>query len=232
MFRGPISWSYSALKLYESCPGKYAYAKIAKLPTPDAYPLMRGLEIHSKAENYLLGNIRGIPRELKKFDSEFKAIKKLKAAPELDIAVREDWSITSWTATDTWCRGKIDAALPMDNGEADIIDFKTGRIYPDHRDQAEIYSCLMLSYYEHKKKKVEIVNVEFWYLDKGITNGFSYEKKDILELKKKWEKKAEPMFLDKEFGFTPSDDACRWCPFRSDKKLRDGTPGPCNEFLK
>jgi len=65
------NWSYSQLSMYEQCPHAHMYRKIVKLKEEPSWHLTNGNYVHKLAENYLLGIIKEIPKELGKFRKEF-----------------------------------------------------------------------------------------------------------------------------------------------------------------
>ena len=76
-------------------------------------------------------------------------------------------------------------------------------------------------------KKVKDITVEFWYLDSGEVQEFTYRRDQLRTLKARWRKAIKPILEARRFPAQPDEDACRWCSFRSDKKLASGEAGPC-----
>ena len=225
-------WSLSAMKQWTKCPAQYAYQRFEKLKTPPVPALEKGTKVHSLAEAFLRGEVTGMPKELKLFEKEFIAIRNHGFIPEANWAVTADWQPCGWDDWDrNWCLGKTDAHFYIDHEKhLEIIDFKTGRIYPDHEEGAEVYSCLGHSYYP----EAETFTVEFWYLEQGAGNigksPYEYDLEDIHRFKKKWERKAHRMMRSKNFKPRPGRFACNFCNFRTDRQLADGTPGPCDAW--
>ena len=226
------TWSYSAFKQWSSCPRKYAYERLDKLKPPPSPAAERGVKIHLLAENVVRGKITGMPKNLDKFKDEFRALASTPGVlPEQDWALTRDWKPTSWRAKNVWLRGKCDVHLydPEDN-HLHIIDHKTGRMYPDHKGQGELYASMGLGFYP----ELEYVTVEFWYLDQGSLGDspFEYTRSQVTKLKRRWVQRGETMMKEKDFEARPSKQSCRFCPFRSDKQLANGEPGPCELWKK
>lgn len=225
-------WSLSAYKQWAKCPAQYAYQRFDKLPTPPVMALERGIKIHSLGEAYLKADIAGVPKEYKKFEKLLKAIKRHGFVAEANWAITQDFKPCDWDDWgNNWCLGKTDAhKYSKKERHLDIIDFKTGRIYPDHEDGAEVYSVLGSCYYPD----VETFNVEFWYLDQGEgevgESPFEYDRKAVDEFRDKWERKAHRMLQAKSFRPRPTQFGCKFCPFRSDKALANDDPGPCEAW--
>jgi len=219
------AWSYSLYTTWKECPRKARYRAIDRVKTP-AKPkpaLERGIHIHKLAERYLLGDITGIPKELKFFDKEFRNLKKANPDPEKDVAVTRSWSPTTFDDwNNVWCRAKLDAVV-QDGKALHLIDFKTGRMYGTNKDQIELYVPLAAAHYPD----VETIEVELWYLDQDdMPPPVEYTKKSFPAIRKAWEKRVKPMMNDTEFPATPSEQACKWCPY----KTSEG--GPCEEWMK
>ncbi len=224
--RLPTFWSYSRFQLWEGCPLRYAFRYIHKLEEPDNRAMVRGQEIHSKSEHYLLGDIKGIPDELRTFREEYAAIRKLLTTPEVSYTVTKTWQQTHPTDWDNaWLRGKIDIEI-VDGKELTIIDVKSGKEYPDHEHQADIYGLLGLIFWP----TVPRIDFEYWYVDSGDVGRYAFERAELRGLKAKWKKNVAPMLKTKRFEATPSENACHFCAFRSDRKLKNGEDGPCDAW--
>lgn len=186
--------------------------------------MARGTAIHKKGEIFLSSPKAKLPKEYKAFKDEMAAIKKLAAKPEYSYAItrkHEPCEGNDWDRV--WLRSKVDASVLMTKElELDVIDFKTGRKYSSNKDQAEVMTITLIPHI----KEVETIRVEFWYLDSGDTEEFVFPKKVWDVLRKKWRERADKMLKAKRFPTTPSNDACRFCPIRSDKG------GTCHEWHK
>lgn len=241
--RMPNFWSYSRWTKYEKCHFYYACAHIYKgsdrkalYPQPPSYPLEKGIEVHLKGEQFLRGNITGVPKEYKDFASEMRSLRRMMAKPEVDMCVDSNWhpcSPTDWARA--WLRAKSDAEVIEELSEAVMlhsIDFKTGRQYASHEEQAEVCAVAGFATYPH----VTDVNSEMWYLDHDDTASFSYTRKKHFEkLRKKWTANARKMLSVRkveDLKPQPSEDACKYCPFRSDKLLANGQKGPCDGWRR
>lgn len=239
--RMPTFWSYSRWFKFNACMFYYACAHILKgkdrkplYPEPPSYPLEKGIEVHLKGEQFLRGNIAGVPKEYRHFASEMRTLKRMMAKPEVPMTVDRNWSPcepTDWARA--WLRAKSDAeVLEEEDTLLNSIDFKTGKKKDEHEDQAEICAALGFATYP----SVQLVNSEFWYLDHNDTANFEYKRKrDFEKLKKKWNARAREMLSVRrveDLKPEPSESACKWCPFRSDKLLDNGQPGPCSAWRK
>ena len=213
------AWSYSRYAAYNKCPFKLKCSAILRIKEPPNYAMDRGTDIHNKGEQYLLGNIRGVPREFKEFKEEIKTIKDMGAAPEVDLTIAKDFTPSAgddWSHA--WLRAKVDADVPHETEEeVTVVDYKTGKFYDSHEDQGEIYAVNKMVF----APKAKVVDVEFWYLDIGDTLSLKFERKEFNRIKKKWVEKSKSMLTDTRFEPNPGAH-CNKCFYSS----KHGN-GPC-----
>ena len=201
-------WSYSRYSMYAKCPAQYHWHYILKMPRDSSRALERGLDIHAKAENFVNGKITGMPKELEKFATEFKALKReFKRGHgycEPDISTNMDGSPAKMKTTDYFI-GFADFFHAPKAGLT-VIDYKTGKQYPEHQDQGHAYSTYLLQQNPEQKE----IDVEFWYLDSGAVTEFHFAQKDLPRMLKLWERRINKMYADKKFNPTPHK-FCNWC---------------------
>jgi len=206
------SWSYSSWSLYKRCPRAYRYSKIDKLPRKFSPAAERGITIHAKCEHFLLGNIRGVPKQVSNFGAELRNLKKHKAKAEKKYSLTSTWKETDWSAKNSWLRLVIDAEVLLSEKELLVVDFKTGRVYPGHEDQAMLYATALLQL----NSNIERVHCEFWYLDQDQTRAWELQQGVAKEMRTYWEEQVSPMMTDTKFLPTPSQAACKWCDFKGE----------------
>ena len=135
-----VAWSFSRLDTYLGCPQKAKFKFLDKLPEPPAPALERGSAIHKLCEGYLIGTIKRLPKELKLFAEEFKALRKIAKhlQVEAELAFDKDWKPVGWFAYDCWCRIKVDLMYddPYETDTRAVTDWKTGK-RPDRADWLE-----------------------------------------------------------------------------------------------
>lgn len=213
------SWSYSRWACYTECPAKAKYKFLDKLPEPGSPAMERGNVIHKLAENYVKGEIRAIPSELKLFKDEMRELKKKRASAEQTLTFTKDWMQCAWNDWDkAWLRIKVDAVL-VNGTIATVIDYKTGKVRDNYEVQLSLYDLGVLLAYP----KVKSVVSSLWFLDNGEIRPLVPHQslvKDIPLLKKKWLSRVKPMLNDTKFSPTPGQ-ACFFCAFSR------GKGGPC-----
>jgi len=219
-----FAWSFSVITQYENCPKAFFYNKIAKVKQAESWARTEGSRVGNLAEQYVLGKIKGVPKELRKFKNKLNELRDYGAETEVDLAVTREWEETTWDNWNSvWCRAKDDFQYMDDlENKLVIIDGKTGGNYPSHKDQTHLYATLAFSHY-----LVNTILVEDWYYKTGeIGHSTTYRIEDYEKMKSYWEKRAEKLEKainqknsSRAFNCTPGP--CGWCPFTKAKG------GPC-----
>lgn len=213
-------WSFSRWTLYERCPRQAKFKFLDRLPdaSPRSEALVRGEAIHKLAEQFVKGELKTLPQELKLVAKAVRDLRKKKAQAELELAVDASWKQTGWFDANVWARAKIDA-LSVVKDTADVVDHKTGRFKPGdagYAQQLELYGAFVLSHHED----VTHVNARLLFIDHGKDVARSFHRDELGQLKKVWLKRVEPMLNDTVFPPRPGQ-ACGWCPYSKSKG------GPC-----
>jgi hypothetical protein len=209
------AWSYSRLQDWEACPFSAKLKHLDKIPTP-AHPAMaRGSEIHKTCEKYTAGEIKKLPEDLGRFGAEFDELRKgrRRLRTEMQLGLDRSWEVTEWFGRSTWCRIVVDALFEFLPERWRLIDYKTGKVNPAHKDQLSLYA---IGGFALAPKGVDAIATELWYLDQGEQVDQTFARSDVPKLKTAWEKRAKPMLADVTFKPTPGD-ACRWCHFAKAK---------------
>lgn len=214
------AFSYSRYSEYQTCPLKAKLKCIDNLKEPSNEAMERGSKIHGLAEDYLTRRIKRLPKELKLFDKEFKALLK-DGAPlmvEEQWAFDKNWKSYDWFSKETYCRMMIDVAENyLEMGELVLIDHKTGKVRENHVEQCGLYALGAFMKFPDASRIV----AKLWYLDQGVEVKEVFDrKKDLPRLKKLWKANVRPMLNDTFFAPRPNN-FCRWCHFRKDNG------GPC-----
>ena len=223
--RAVIRWSYSKLSTYESCPKQFYYMYIAKLkPFVEVPAMVRGKKIHNLADDYVLGKIKNLPKELKVYSSEFVMLKAAGGTAEYDMSFTKNLKPCSWNDwSNVWCISKLDSVCRLSTDEAAFIDYKTGKVYDTHHDQSDVYALSMFVHWP----KVKDVTGEFWYLDQPHEEPGQWEynrARDFGTLKKMFSNRVNKMATDKKLNRKPSYK-CGYCDFNISRG------GPCDSGI-
>jgi len=201
------AWSLSSLTQYENCPEKFKFIKLDKLSGGDKSPALEfGIKVHNLLEQYLLGNIKGVPKDLKKFDKELKNLLACGAIAEEELVMDKDWNFieNGWWSKDAWWRGKADIRL-----NNLIIDLKTGKHYPNHEDQARLYSIAIFKAHP----EFDNIDVEFYYSKSGEVADYHYDRKDLDFMIEGFKPRVQALY-DEEWWLPRAHRWCRWCEFK------------------
>lgn len=219
------AWSYSRWRAYEECPAKARWSFLEKVKEegPKGPALIRGQEIHDEAKLFVQGKTKKLPESLGRFDVEFAILRRAYQTEDMIVeeqwALNRDWKQTGWFDPDAWVRVVLDAAvIDWKQRKALIVDHKTGRVRPmEQQPQLELYATAALS----RLPEIDEVSVALWYLDHGRSAREKYTRLQLPALQRTWEKRTKRMLSDERHDPKPSENACRFCPF----KKSEG--GPC-----
>lgn len=201
------SWSYSSLKSYEGCPHAWMYRRIIKKPEPKSIYLIRGESVHKLAEDYLNHVHADLPLALTMFKKEFATLRERNAIAEEEIVLTDKWEHLpdGWSHDEAWLRLKTDARL--DNF---IIDFKTGKYYESHDEQARLYANALLCLHPEWND----IDVEFWYLESGMVKSYRFVREDLADHIADWNERVKRMMEDETFAPT-EHEYCKYCYVKS-----------------
>jgi len=203
---------FSKLDTYRTCPRKFKYQFIDKLPQPGSPAMERGSKLHDSCEAYLRGWITELPEELAQWKDAFDDLRATKCKTEQSWGFDRDWNpLANWFQPTTWLRAKSDAHFVAD-GVLTIIDFKSGKYRVPSTEQIELYAICGSAIYP----EVENVVTAFWYLDTMQVYDKRYTKEHLVKLRKKYEMYFAPIFQDEVWKPEPSRE-CKWCPYTNSK---------------
>lgn len=220
-----MNWSLSKLGTFTKCRRRFLYAYIQKLPEIRGAASSRGVDTHALIENYFK---RGdpLPPHLDKYTEWFSKLRSLEHYAENELAMRVGWLPCSWEDPSAWWKGVLDLKV-LQRPKAWVFDWKTGKIYPDHEDQKELYS--IATFVEHPD--VDIIEAWHIYLDLDYKDTKkTYLREQLPTLIAKWNVKLVPYMqaLDRyvpaeaEMMFVANPTyLCDYCPFSK------GKGGPC-----
>lgn len=214
-------WSYSRVALYEKCAKRAKYKHIDKLPdnSPPSPQAARGTNIHATIEAFVGSKSLEVPVVHVDFIPMYEALREEQPLTEHQVGFTREWEETEFFAANVWGRVVYDVIGYNDAARTvKIVDHKTGRSYPDHGDQLEIYNATALILFPDAVASV----AEDWYTDIGpkATLRRSLKREYLQPVIDKWERKIKVMEEDLIFAATPGSH-CKWCPFSK------SAGGPC-----
>jgi hypothetical protein len=233
------TWSFSTYTQYLKCPFSVCLQNVQRIRMPEerSETMMRGSDAHLAAKEYVSTKVQPmLPQSLQVFQPELDALRKAKAMVEQEWAFNRNWQLTTWLANDVWVRMKVDA-IKTTQKLISIIDYKTGRVYPDHKQQRSLYALgglllIKLGRLQYIDKKGKINNVSqdasvaaaHYYLDTTQRAEETFTSARLPMLKSEWETRTKEMLEDTNFN-TITGTHCRWCKFRK------SNGGPCPENM-
>jgi hypothetical protein len=203
-------WTPTDLKTAEGCLRRYydlyeGDEGAGTVRPPSTPALDKGNFVHNTLEKYLLGgNALSIYKE---WHGELDTLRRIEAIPEQLWELDASWQARVGAAA-LWARMKTDAHHIDEQGaSALVVDFKTGRIYPEHKDLMELYALALAK----RAPKVKKLRVELWYLDQNEVGEKEYDRDELEALYSAWTKRAGRVLSATTFAPTPSEGACRFC---------------------
>lgn len=222
------AWSPSRLFKYEECPRKAKFAYVDKLPEPGAKnpALVKGEALHLDLEMFVKGMKPDLDPQVAKVQKVAEELregyKRREVRVEIELAVRRDWSVTSWFGKDAWGRFKLDI-MQVVGKIGRVLDWKTGKYKPDgeYADQLNAYSTAALSVTPTLESMTSaLIFVE--HTDVPVERPEGTVLRDNLKKQQDyWTERVAKMENDTVFAPRPSPFACRWCPYSRNNS------GPC-----
>ena len=208
------SASYSRLLVFEQCKYRAKLQFHDKLPDVQGDAAARGERIHLLAEKYVMGKIKTLPPELRKFKEDFEALRASYKAG--NVSVEGEWGFTSdWVPCDyktATLRVKADAVAFKSKTHAVVIDHKTGRKYGNelkHGEQILLYAIATFI----RDALLEEITVELWFLDLDEMTQQHYTRNEALRYVQSFDQRIKKMLECKTFPANPNAFTCKWCPY-------------------
>jgi hypothetical protein len=227
------AWSFSVYTQYVRCPFSVCLEKVMRIriTEPDNPALLKGNRVHSAADAYVGGTGRApkLEPELLPVKAQLVELRKKKARTEQEWAFTKQWQPTGWFDKDAWLRIKTDVcADSVKPPTVDIIDWKTGRVHDEHKQQRSIYALgglqlVQIGVLAGGSKDVALT-AQHVYVETGQTATESFTMKNLEPLKREWLARIKQMMTDTQFK-TRTGPHCRWCKFAKSKG------GPCPEKM-
>lgn len=214
-------WSFSQWESYQSCPARWKFASVMKLPRlPPGPAAARGLGIHKGVEDYIMGAAPTPPPEVKPkyipILNEFKHHENGDRYVEKRLAFDSDWHVCAPRAPEAACVGYLDASRFANDLTLYIGEWKSGKPKDTHVDQRKLYALFGLLHW-----KAPIVKITTYYLEDTAKPEMLIVKDTAIDkLKALWNTRRDLMERDEICAPRPGLH-CRWCDYA---KARGG---PC-----
>jgi hypothetical protein len=199
-----MTWSWTALQTWRTCPRRYGYGKT--LPTPLTYAQRTGIGLHRDAVNYLNGAVAPVPDSLNNFRSAFRELRRRGAQGEVVVSLNREWKTVPNDSADVWLKARMDAVV-----SGLIVELKSGRCRPEYDEQAKFYAAVAMSATGRESGAVEI-----WYLETGICQPYQFNIHELGLDIAQWDGEAEMMLAqsDEQLHANPKyQPCCLRCPY-------------------
>ena len=204
----PLPWSYSALSKFSTCPHQFYETRILNnFKDEPGEAALWGTFVHKCIEDAVRDGAP-MPDNTKKYGPQvWSSINGLAGAmPEKKLAINTKMEPCEWK--DRWC-GSISDILKVRGVEADVIDWKLGKIKPS----TQLKLNALMVFYNYPE--VERVNTRFAWLQFGTNSDDVHTRDRIPELWKSFEKdltQYAQAFRTDTWQKRPSGLCNGWCP--------------------
>jgi DNA helicase-2/ATP-dependent DNA helicase PcrA len=231
--------SYRQVDDYETCPLKYRYLHVLKVPLPTHHGLVYGHAVHEAVRQLFEARLSGRPFSEDDLVAAFKAAwvsegflsrtheEQRLAAGEASLRrfFREEaqgpWSPSTveqdfaFYVDRNKVLGRYDLVLEKD-GHATIVDFKTGDVPTEKKAVERARDSLQLDVYAlaYLRTKGRLPDrVELRFLESGLAAGRTPTRDDVEQAEARI-RAAGQAIRRREFPARPTFTACGQCPFR------------------
>lgn len=214
-----MTWSLSRLKTFETCHAKYDYRYRQHIEDTYKSPAAeRGILIHKGIEA-AINSTSPVPEEasfLSTYVNEVRGKENFLVRPEFRLELTRDWKPVG-PGDEVWFVGILDLlSVDPTQTRAVVDDWKSGKIYPDHEQQKELYGITTF----RLLPTVQELLTQFHYFDLGKVVTRTYYPGHVEPAMERWNSRVAKMEAATEFLPMPSY-SCRYCSF---SKARGG---PC-----
>jgi DNA helicase-2/ATP-dependent DNA helicase PcrA len=234
----PLAVSHKQVDDYETCPLKYHYVHILRIPLRQHHSIVYGSALHTAVEFYLrrraAGNFTALDDLLRAFDDAWRnegfltreheeqrkqagmqALTRFyheeEGAGQKPTAVEHEFGFELGA---TRVRGRFDRVDQTADG-AVIVDYKSSDVTEQKKADQRARESLQLKIYALAWRAMTgrlPVRVELRFLDSGLTGRHRPTEDDLAEARAAIEAAARGI-RQRRFDPTPSYQACRYCPY-------------------
>ena len=208
--------SYTAIKLFETCPYQFYQDKILKaVPYVQTEAAAAGDRIHKELEAYILkdGN-HELSDEAKPYKDLIEGLRKLPGKKFVETKMAMDWGVKKvdyFKGKDIWIRGQFDF-MALTGDYAKMVDYKTGSYkYPDI-GQLELMSTLAFLHFPELQK----VDASLVFIKHNAIAKRSFTRDKMPAYIDKWKNRSIPIIqaVEKHEWKAQRNNLCKWCPIK------------------
>jgi DNA helicase-2/ATP-dependent DNA helicase PcrA len=234
----PVHLTYYQIDDYLTCPLKYKYVNILRVPIMEHHTVIYGRAMHTAVTKYYQYRLAGKKMKLGEFLDAFKhsfdpqgfldkahqeerfkvgldALNRFFHAEEERVAqpkfIEKDFS---FMFDGNKITGRFDR-VDEDKGEAIIVDFKTSEVKAQKVADKKASESLQLALYSLAYQNIFgklPSRVELYFLESGIIGSCVIEEEDLDKIKEKIKEVSEGI-RKQDFEATPAYMACSYCAY-------------------
>ena len=207
-----LAHSYSSIKLFENCPLRYFYQRVAKSVVDEGGEASKhGERIHAYLEARLKKEA-DLPQEVATYEPLVKSVEKLggELYIEHELVLSDLLVPTGWYAPDAWIRSILDI-LVIKGDEAIVMDWKTGKRKIDFF-QLQLFAVQVFKHFPQVQKvKTSLIWLKTMEMD---TEQYTRDQSNTM-----WQdvmgriRRIEQALEHDNWPAKPSG-LCRYCPAR------------------
>lgn len=206
-----VSWSYSALNAFETCPWRYYLTKVAKQVKDEMGPEAGwGVKAHDALAKRVESGTP-LPPEFAGYEPIAASVAGRKGMylVEQKLALDDKFQPVSWRSSDAWLRSIIDLAI-LNGPTGAMFDWKTGKRKPDG-DQLALFSAVGFAHYP----QLQSVSTAFLWLQDKTVERKTFERDKLHET---WQhflprvRRIEIAVEKNEWPKRPSGLCKKYCP--------------------
>ncbi|HYB41654.1 MAG TPA: ATP-dependent DNA helicase [Candidatus Methylomirabilis sp.] len=234
----PLFVSHNQVDDYETCPLKYLYIHILRIPLRQHHSVVYGSALHKAVEFYLrrraAGNFTSLDDLLRAFDDAWRNegfltreheeqrkragrqalarfYREENASGQRPAAVEQEFG---FDLGPTKVRGRLDRVDETPAG-AVVVDYKSSDVTDQKKADQRARESLQLKIYALAWREMTgrlPARVELRFLESGLTGGHRPTEADTLEAREAIEAAARGI-RERRFDPTPGYQVCRYCPY-------------------
>jgi len=203
-----------------------------RIQEPENPAFVKGNRVHDTAASIVSGKgkVPKLTPEMEPIKEQLMRMRAAKARTEQEWAFDKKWNPVDWRDWKAaWLRIKTDiCADTVTPPTVDIIDWKTGRVHPEHKQQRSLYALgglrlVQIGQLAGGDKAVQLT-AQHVYADTGQSATEKFTMKNLKPLQNEWIARTRQMMTDTTFK-TRTGRHCQWCKFAKSKG------GPCPEKM-
>lgn len=222
--------SYTAIKLYETCPYRFYQEKILKtVPYVQSEAAALGDRVHKEFENYInQGPSYTLSAEAQPYKRLIHGLWEKPGDKYVEKKMALDWEarqVAYFKGKNIWVRGQFDY-MTVNDDYGSMVDYKTGsNRYPDV-GQLELMSLLAFLHFP----KLNYIKGSLLFIKHNTLVQAEFTRDKMPTYIETWKRRSIPIIQSVEKREWPAkrNNLCGWCPIK-DCRYHPSMTGEANE---